>query len=50
MSTPVIDEKVNEGSIHEKDAQSGSSDEIYIDPVAEKKVPIILQKMRLNSS
>jgi hypothetical protein len=32
------DEKPGAGSINEKDAQIGTSDEIYIDPAAEKRL------------
>jgi len=38
MSTAVQDEKPIEGSVQEKDAQVGSSEEILIDPIAEKKL------------
>lgn len=38
MSAPTHDDKAFDGSVHEKDAQVGASEEIYIDPVAEKKV------------
>lgn len=38
MATPTHDDKALEGSVNEKDTQVGASEEIYIDPVAEKKV------------
>lgn len=38
MSTTVQDEKPIEGSVQEKDAQVGTSEETYIDPIAEKKL------------
>lgn len=38
MSHPTPDDKAFVGSIHEKDTQIGASEEIHIDPVAEKKV------------
>lgn len=38
MSTTVQNEKPIEGSVQEDDAQFGTSDEIFIDPVAEKKL------------
>lgn len=40
MSAPTHDDKAFDGSVNEKDAQVGASEEIYIDPVAEKKVEI----------
>jgi hypothetical protein len=38
MSHPNQDDKALDGSIHEKDTQIGASEEIHIDPVAEKRV------------
>jgi hypothetical protein len=38
MSTNVQGEKPIEGSIQEKDAQVGTSEEVFIDPIAEKKL------------
>lgn len=38
MSHPTPDDKTFDGSVHEKDTQIGASEEIHIDPVAEKKV------------
>ena len=38
MSTNAQDEKPIEGSVQEKDAQVGTSEEIFIDPIAEKKL------------
>ncbi|KAI4939261.1 uncharacterized protein J4E92_000545 [Alternaria infectoria] len=38
MSHPTPDDKTFDGSVHEKDTQSGASEEIHIDPVAEKKL------------
>jgi hypothetical protein len=38
MTSPARNEKVSEGSINEKDAQVGTSDEIHIDPAAEKRL------------
>lgn len=41
MSTSIHNEKPIEGWIHEKDAQVGTTEEVQIDPVAEKKVRTI---------
>ncbi|KAJ4303735.1 hypothetical protein N0V90_002636 [Kalmusia sp. IMI 367209] len=38
MATPTYDDKVAESSINDKDAQVGTTEEIHIDPVAEKKL------------
>jgi hypothetical protein len=38
MSDLMNDTKITDGSLFEKDIQAGSSEEIHIDPVAEKKV------------
>jgi hypothetical protein len=38
MTSPANNEKVLEGSINEKDAQIGTSEEIHIDPAAEKRL------------
>jgi hypothetical protein len=38
MISPALNEKATEGSIIEKDAQVGTSEEIHIDPVAEKRL------------
>jgi hypothetical protein len=40
MANPVLDDKPLNGSINEKDTQVGTSEELYIDPAAEKKVPV----------
>jgi hypothetical protein len=40
MSNPVHYDKPFAGSINDKDAQVGTTEELYIDPVAEKKVQI----------
>ena len=42
MSTPMHDEKPIEDSVQEKDAQVGTSEEVLIDPIAEKKVGLVL--------
>jgi MFS family permease len=38
MISPALNEKATEGSINEKDAQVGTSEEIHIDPVAERRL------------
>lgn len=38
MTSPALNEKATEGSVIEKDAQIGTSEEIYIDPAAEKRL------------
>tara|TARA_R110002003_G_scaffold1048_20_gene22345 strand:- start:1429 stop:1677 length:249 start_codon:yes stop_codon:yes gene_type:complete len=38
MTSPARNEKVSEGSINEKDPQVGTSEEIHIDPAAEKRL------------
>jgi hypothetical protein len=38
MTSPARNEKVSEGSINEKDAQVGTSEEIHIDPAAERRL------------
>lgn len=38
MTSPISSEKVRDGSINEKDAQVGTSEEIQIDPAAEKRL------------
>lgn len=38
MSDSMHDAKATDGSLCEKDIQAGSSEEIQIDPIAEKKV------------
>lgn len=44
VSTLAHDDKVMGGALHEKDAQIGASEEICIDPVAEKKVTMLLNQ------
>ena len=38
MSSPTIDDKATIGSMNEKDTQFGVSEEIHIDPAAEKRL------------
>lgn len=38
MTSLALNEKATEGSINEKDAQVGTSEEIHIDPAAEKRL------------
>jgi hypothetical protein len=38
MTSPLSNEKARDGSIDEKDAQIGTSEEIHIDQVAEKRL------------
>lgn len=51
MTSPLSNEKTRDGSINEKDAQIGTSEEIHIDPVAEKrlirKLDLILSPMMM---
>src|SRR5690242_15340219 len=44
MSSTIQDTKPVEGSIQEKDTQMGTIEEIYIDPIAEKKVSVVRPK------
>jgi hypothetical protein len=49
MTNLAYDDKVGDGSLHEKDTQIGTSEEIHIDPAAEKrlirKLDLILSPM-----
>jgi hypothetical protein len=49
MANLAYDDKATDGSLHEKDAHVGTSEEIHIDPVAEKrlirKLDLILSPM-----
>jgi hypothetical protein len=47
MSHPTQDNKDFDGSVHENDTQIGNSEEIYIDPIAEKKVQAIHALLRI---
>jgi hypothetical protein len=47
MSHPTPDDKAFDGSVHEKDTQIGTSEEIHIDPVAEKKVEVIYVRLHI---
>jgi hypothetical protein len=38
MTSLAINEKATDGSINEKDAQVGTSEEIHINPAAEKRL------------
>jgi hypothetical protein len=41
MSHSTRDKKAFEGSVDENDTQVGTSEEIHIDPIAEKKVQVM---------